>query len=300
MSEQEPAIAQAESIAALVHPGMRLQAPLALLPAAARAEGLSLTIAQFAQFARYRELLLDWNARFNLTAVTDPIEVERRLFLDGLRLAPAIDRLTSGQAAPRLLDIGSGGGFPGLVLKIARPALDVTLVDATGKKVRFLDEAIAALNLTGARALQARAEEIGRDDRFRDAFDLVTARAVAPLPVLLEYAMPLLRVGGVGLFPKGRDLAAELAAAETAAAILGARVESAALLPGGETRLVAARKQAPTPANYPRRTGLPSQAPLGRAGAERAAGGRRIRRRAGSPTRASRSDGADLSGRDGP
>ncbi|HEU0114243.1 MAG TPA: 16S rRNA (guanine(527)-N(7))-methyltransferase RsmG, partial [Thermomicrobiales bacterium] len=228
---------------------------------------------------RYRDLLLGWNRRFNLTAVTDPIEVERRLFLDSLRLVPTIDGLTAGQTEPRLIDIGSGGGFPGLALKIARPRLDVTLIDATGKKVRFLEEAIAALDLTGAQALQARAEDLGRDERFRGAFDLVTARAVAPLPVLLEYAMPLLRVGGAGLFPKGREIAAELAAGEGAAAILGARIESADLLPGGETRLVETRKRAPTPADYPRRTGLPAQAPLGGAGANGAAGGRRMRRR---------------------
>ena len=218
MSDREPAIAEAESIAALIHSGSRPRAPLALLPAAARAEDLSLTDAQLRQFTRYRDLLLDWNARINLTAVSDPVEVERRLFLDGLRLLPAIDRVSSGQAAPRLIDIGSGGGFPGLVLKIARPALDVTLVDATGKKVRFLDDVIASLELEGVRARQARAEELGHDKRCREMFDLVTARAVAPLPVLLEYAMPLLRVGGVGLFPKGRDLAAELAAAKAAAA----------------------------------------------------------------------------------
>jgi 16S rRNA (guanine527-N7)-methyltransferase len=297
VSEREPAIAEAESIAALVQ---RPHAPLALLPAIARAEGLPLTDAQLRQFARYRDLLLDSNTRMNLTAVTDPIEIERRLFLDGLRLLPAIDRLTSGRNPPRMIDIGSGGGFPGLVLKIARPGLDVTLVDATGKKIRFLNAVIASLGLEGVRALQARAEELGRDERFRGAFDLVTARAVAPLPVLLEYAMPLARVGGVGLFPKGRDLAAELASAEAAASILGARVESAELLPGGETRLVETRKQAPTPANYPRRPGLPSQAPLGTQGAERAAGGRRIRRRAGSPAHPTHTEGAGPPGRDGP
>ncbi|HET7094601.1 MAG TPA: 16S rRNA (guanine(527)-N(7))-methyltransferase RsmG, partial [Thermomicrobiales bacterium] len=292
MIENGAAHSQADSVATLDQPGLGAPNPLALARAAALAEGSPLDAAQWERLARYRDLLLAWNGRFNLTAITDPIEVERRLFLDSLRLLPAIDRLTAGQAEPRLIDIGSGGGFPGLALKIARPALQVTLVDATGKKVRFLEQAIAALGLTGARALQARAEDLGRDAAFRDAFDLVTARAVAPLPVLLEYATPLLRIGGSGLFPKGRDLAAELAAGEDAARLIGARIESAELLPGGETRLVETRKHAPTPANYPRRTGLPTQAPLGGTDANRATGGRRIRRREGPAAQPSPSERA--------
>jgi 16S rRNA (guanine527-N7)-methyltransferase len=300
VSESEPANHEAAGVAMLDRHGPKARAQLALLADSALAEGITLSAAQLDQFARYRDLLLAWNERFNLTAITDPVDVERRLFLDGLRLVPAIDEFLRGTVGAQLIDIGSGGGFPGLVLKIARPDLDVTLIDATGKKVRFLEEAIDGLNLTGARATHARAEDYGRDDRHRGAFDIVTARAVAPLPVLLEYAMPLLRVGGVGLFPKGRDIAAELAAAVSAAAVLGARIESADMLPGGDTRLAMARKIAPTPDIYPRRTGLPAQAPLGATRADGAAGGRRARRRADGSNRRQPPAGAAPPERDGP
>ncbi len=294
--EREPAMHPVNGATTLEHPWVNADATLALLSAIAAREGVPLSAAQIDQLARYRNLLLDWNARFNLTAITDPLEVERRLFLDSLRLLPAIDQFTSDQSSPRLLDIGSGGGFPGLVLKIARPALDVTLVDATGKKVRFLQEVIDRLGLDAAQAVQARAEELGRDERYRDAFDLVAARAVAPLPILLEYAMPLLRVGGVGLFPKGLDLAAELTTGSRAANLLGARIESSATLPGEETRLVVVRKAKPTPAAYPRRTGLPTRAPLGTP--DGAATGRRERRRAGSSASPPMSARAVTSARD--
>src|SRR5581483_5634044 len=229
--EREPAMHPVNGATTLEPPGANATSALALLPAVADREGLPLSVDQIERLARYRDLLLEWNARFNLTAITDPLEVERRLLLDSLRLLPAVDQSSADRSNPRLLDIGSGGGIPGLVLKIARPALDVTLVDATGKKVRFLQEVIDRLGLDQARAMQARAEELGRDERFRGAFDLATARAVAPLPVLLEYAMPLLRAGGVGLFPKGLDLDAELATGRRAADLLGARIESTATLP---------------------------------------------------------------------
>ena len=218
-----------------------------------------------ARFARYRELLLDRNSRFNLTAVRDPIEVERRLFLDALAMLPAIEREVPPGAStpPRLIDVGTGAGFPGLALKIARPHIDVTLVDATAKKVAFLDEVIADLGLTGARAVHARAEELGHNRSFRDSFDLATARAVATLPVLLEYVVPLLTIGGTAFLPKGLAIDEELRPGHRAARALGVEIVSSDPLPVAGTRLVVARKIAPTPAAYPRRTGLPSRNPLG-------------------------------------
>jgi 16S rRNA (guanine527-N7)-methyltransferase len=238
------------------------------LATAAGRFGVSLDRASVARFARFRDLLLDRIAQFNLTAVRDPDEVERRLFLDALAMVPAVDHLTSAArasrpAAVRLVDIGSGAGFPGLALKVARPDLDVTLIDATAKKVAFLDEVIADLGLAGARAVHGRAEDVGRDVAFRDAFEIATARAVASLPVLLEYAVPLLAVGGHALLPKGLELDEELRRGRSAARVLGAEVISADVLPAGATRLVVARKIAPTPAVYPRRPGTPSRSPLG-------------------------------------
>jgi 16S rRNA (guanine527-N7)-methyltransferase len=223
--------------------------------------GVTLDPVQLARFARYRDLLVDWSGRVNLTAITDPIEIERRLFLDGLRLVPLLDEVSV--ASPRLLDVGAGAGFPGLPLKIARPAIELTLLEATGKKVRFLEAAIAALELDGARAIHGRAEDLGHDPAFRERFDLVTARAVATLPALMELCLPMLRVGGVALFPKGLSIEAEVAAGGRAAALLGGRLTGVRAVPGGTTSVVTATKDTPTPPAYPRRAGLPARAPLG-------------------------------------
>lgn len=237
------------------------------LRAAARADRIRLFDDVLARLARYRDLLVEWNRRFNLTAVTDPIGIERRLFLDSLRLLPEIDGLAGDGAPngrPRLVDIGSGAGFPGLPIAICRPALEVVLIEATGKKVGFLDAVIADLDLPNTRAVHARAEEIGREPAHRGAYDLATARAVAALPALVELALPLLRVGGHALFPKGLDLDGELAGGHGAAAIVGGEIVGDSLLPGGETRLIVVRKTVPTPARFPRRPGIPAKEPLAR------------------------------------
>jgi 16S rRNA (guanine527-N7)-methyltransferase len=220
-----------------------------------------------ARLVRYRELLVARNQQVNLTAIRDPDEIERRLFLDALAMLPALDafvsQLTPREQPFRLIDVGSGGGFPGLALKIARPDLDVTLVDATAKKVAFLNDVIADLDLPGAQAVHGRAEELGHDANYRERFDLATARAVATLPVLFEYVIPFLRVPGAAFLPKGLAIDEELRAGRRAARALGATVLSADPLPVASTRLVIAHKTAPTPATYPRRTGVPSRAPLG-------------------------------------
>jgi 16S rRNA (guanine527-N7)-methyltransferase len=220
------------------------------------------------RFARYRDLLLERGARFNLTAIRDPLEIERRLFLDALAMIPALDHIfASANGAERwpvrLIDIGSGAGFPGLALKIARPALDVTLVDATAKKTAFLTEAIETLGLQSITAVHGRAEELGQDPAYRATFDVGTARAVASLPTLLEYVVPFLVVGGAAFLPKGLEIDDELRVGRRAAATLGAEIVSSERLSVPTTRLIIARKTAPTPAVYPRRTGLPSREPLG-------------------------------------
>src|SRR5438132_2102852 len=137
------------------------------------------------QFLRYRQELLDWNTRINLTAITDPEEVLIKHFLDSLSLLSVYDKPRA-----RLLDIGSGAGFPGLPLKIVRPQWEVVLLEATGKKVTFLQHMIETLQLEGVEAVHGRAEELAHNEAFRASFDVVTARAVASLPTLLEYAAP--------------------------------------------------------------------------------------------------------------
>lgn len=230
--------------------------------------GVALDAEALARFACYRDLLLQHNARFNLTAIRDADEIERRLFLDALAMIAAIDRVTSEPPlrivdSIRLVDVGAGAGFPGLALKIARPSLDVTLIDATAKKVVFLDEVIAELGLDDARAVHGRAEDLGQDRLFRQRFEVATARAVAGLPVLLEYVIPFLRVGGTALLPKGLEISEELRAGTRAASRLGAEIVSADQLPVAGTRLVIAAKTKPTPAAYPRGAGTPSRHPLG-------------------------------------
>lgn len=232
---------------------------------AAAAADAGLSPEQITGLLCYRDLLLDWNSRFNLTAIADPQGVERRLLLDALRMLPAIDAAVadSGESAPRLVDIGSGGGIPALPIAICRPALDVTMVEATGKKARFLTAAIAELGLRNASALHGRAEEVARELDHRAAYEIATARAVSSLSALIELTMPLLRPRGVGLFPKGLEIDDELRAAEVAAREVGAEIESADELPGGETRLVVVRKRRPTPERFPRRAGIPAREPLG-------------------------------------
>ena len=235
------------------------------LDSGAAAVGVHLSLDQLRRFRGYRDMLRDWNTRVNLTAVTDPAEIERRLILDSLRLVPPIDRLRrSGRPQPeRLIDVGSGAGFPGLAIKIARPEIDVTLVEATGKKVAFLREVSRALDLHEVTVIHARAEDLARERPHRETYDLVTARAVASLPALIELGAPLLRLHGHGLFPKGLDIATELAAAETAASLVGVRLISDERLAASATRLIVVEKIGPTPDRYPRRSGIPAREPLG-------------------------------------
>jgi 16S rRNA (guanine527-N7)-methyltransferase len=203
------------------------------------------------QFQRYRQELLDWNARINLTAITNPEEVLSKHFLDSLSLLQVYDRPQT-----RLIDIGSGAGFPGLPLKIVRPEWQVTLLEATGKKVAFLQHMIESLEISGISAIHARAEDLAQQREYRAAFDLVAARAVAALPILLEYAAPFCRVGGTSVLYKKGDLAEELLQGKRAARLLGVSppVDQPVTLPGlaDDRRLLLWRQHAPCPPQYPR------------------------------------------------
>ncbi len=239
---------------------------MAALVDGAAALGIVLETSQIERFVLFRALLLDWNARVNLTAITDPAEVVIRHFLDSLTCVLALP--PGARSAPlRLLDIGSGAGFPGLALAIALPHWEVTSLEATGKKVRFQQAVIAALELVNARAVAGRAEEIAHQSGYRGHFDVVTARALAPLPSLLEYCAPFVRVGGRAVAPKKGDLAAEIAAGARAAAQLGARLLDPipiALPPLNDGRvLVVAVQEQPCPPRYPRPAGAPLKRPLG-------------------------------------
>lgn len=222
---------------------------------------LALSDQQLEQFIRYQQELLDWNARFNLTAITEPEGVQVKHFLDSLTLLAARDRQRA-----HLLDIGSGAGFPGLALKIARPEWKVTLLEATGKKVTFLRHIIEVLHLDGIEAIQGRAEEFAHQSAYRAAFDIVTARAVASLPILLEYSAPYCRVGGAIILPKKGELADELLLGRRTGGLLGARfqadlpVQIAGLADG--RRLLVWEQQKLCPAQFPRAGTVMAKKPL--------------------------------------
>ena len=223
--------------------------------------GLALSDTQIEQFQLYRAELLDWNTRMNLTAITDPEEVLVKHFLDSLTLLAVIDK-----PRLRLLDIGTGAGFPGLPLKIVRPQWSVTLLEATGKKVTFLNHVIKALQLEDVVAMHGRAEEFAHKPAYRAAFDVVTARAVAAIPTLLEYAAPYVRVGGLIILPKKGNLTDELFHGKQAAKIVGATFKSntTLLLPGllDERNLLVWEQRKPCPAQYPRSGSVMVKKPL--------------------------------------
>ena len=218
--------------------------------------------ASIAQFLQLRRELLEWNARVNLTAITDPEEILLKHFLDSLALLEVY-----GAERARVLDIGAGAGFPGLPLKIARPQWEVVLLEATGKKVNFQRHVIDLLGLHNIEAVHGRAEELARRAEYRASFDLVTARAVAALPVLLEYTAPFCRIGGQILLPKKGELAEELAQGKRAARSLGVvfKADHPVTLPGlADGRRILVWEQASTcPAQYPRSASTMTKRPLG-------------------------------------
>lgn len=210
---------------------------------------------------RFVALLLEANARMNLTRVVEPGAVARLHLLDSVAALPILD----GLAPRRALDLGSGGGVPGIPLAIARPDVRWTLLDSVGRKVEALQTFVAALGLTSADPVADRAEILARHADHRAAYDLVTARACAALPVLVEYALPFLRIGGSLLAWKGAVADGELRAGAGAAELLGGETPEQRLtgIPTlGEHRFVVVRKARPTPSRYPRRPGEPSRRPL--------------------------------------
>jgi 16S rRNA (guanine527-N7)-methyltransferase len=225
---------------------------------------LPLTPAQLSAFERYRQELLAWNERVNLTGITDPAEIVTKHFLDSLSIYLAWP--ANLPPNPTLIDVGSGAGFPGLPLKIALPYLRVTLLEATAKKTAFLQHMIELLALTDVTVLTARAEEVGRQPQHRQRYDMAVARAVSALPVLAEYALPLVKVGGWLIVQKGHHPADEIKQAANALGILGGQVSRVlpVTVPGleAERHLVVIQKIKTTPPQYPRRSGLPAKKPI--------------------------------------
>jgi len=236
--------------------------------ATAHAVSVPLSPAQADALLTFRNLLVEWNERFNLTALTDDASVLSLHFADSLTVVPvvkSIESLAKGKTL-RVIDVGTGGGFPGIPLKITLPHLRMVLMDSTSKKVQFCDEVIRALKLQGAHATHGRAEEASHQPAHREHYDIVIARAVAPMQTLSEYLLPFANAGGYVIAMKGSDAQAETNAAEGAISKLGGelvRIENVSLPNRDDKRaLVILRKVRPTPKLYPRQGGAPRKDPL--------------------------------------
>ncbi|MHB8575948.1 MAG: 16S rRNA (guanine(527)-N(7))-methyltransferase RsmG [Dehalococcoidia bacterium] len=239
---------------------------LPVLQAIAQRLDVALPDGAIEAFDRYHRLLAGYGGRFNLTAVLDADGVQRRHFGEALALGAALSDAGLLHADDAVIDIGSGAGFPGLPLKIAWPSLRLALLEATGKKARFLQTVVDELGVTGVQIVQSRAEDAGHSPTLRERFDLVVARAVAPLATLAELTLPFARVGGYVAAIKGSRILAELVEAGAAIAACGGGAPRVVALPGGNgdvrLQLVLIEKQAVTPLSLPRAAGVPNARPL--------------------------------------
>jgi len=222
--------------------------------------GLSLEEGALKKLSLYREMLLDWNTRMDLTSVSDAETVQRH-FLDSL-LPLSFPGLIPEKG--RLIDVGTGAGFPGMPLAIACPGLEVTLLEAQGKRCRFLEAVQSALELTNVQVIQERAEVLGRAEGHREGYDRAVARAVAPLNVLCEYLLPFVRTGGLALCWKGPAVFEEMEDGKSAALQVGGSVEEPIETALEERRhvVVPIRKMEKTLPQFPRKNGIPVKRPL--------------------------------------
>ena len=217
--------------------------------------------AQTALLSTYAQLFMETNKMMNLSAIRDPQEVENKHFLDSLIIASYLDL----KEKDRILDLGTGGGFPGVPIKILYPEVEILFLDSVRKKLEFIRASCERMGLEGTEFLHVRAEDAGRDPELRASVDVVVARAVAYLPVLLESAAPLIKVGGYLAAAKslGEE---ELAESKRAMQLLGMKLETqyAYQLPGSEEKrqVLILRKTAATPKKYPRKAGIPKKSPL--------------------------------------
>lgn len=222
--------------------------------------GIDITDAMLEQFAWYSTFLIEENNKFNLTTIIDPMEVAEKHFLDSLLIAENIKELSGF----KMIDIGSGAGFPGLPIKIYRPDIKMVLLETVGKKANFINQVVANLHLPEAQAVHARAEDLAR--KQREQYDVAISRAVAEMRVLVEYALPFVKIGGFFIAYKGSVIDEELKQAQKAIQLLGgavAEIKKIKLPISNDPRtLISIRKIKATPDKYPRRAGLPKKKPL--------------------------------------
>ncbi|UPQ86399.1 16S rRNA (guanine(527)-N(7))-methyltransferase RsmG [Ignavigranum ruoffiae] len=225
-------------------------------------KNIQLSEKQLQQFDRYFSLLVEWNQKINLTAITEHDEVYLKHFYDSLVPLWWVEI----PEAAKVVDVGAGAGFPSIPIKIIRPDIQLTIIDSLNKRINFLNELVADLGLTGVKAVHARAEEAGQDQAYRGQYDLATARAVASLNILVELCLPFVKKGGHFIALKGQDAHNELIEAKRAITLLGGKFEAEfhETLPQEESyrAIIDIRKTLDTPNKYPRRPGKPNKQPL--------------------------------------
>ena len=226
-----------------------------------------ITAEQRAKLDLFRTTLLEWNEKMNLTGITDPAEIETKHFEDSISALAAFPEAKAG-APLTLIDVGSGAGFPGIPLAIVRPDIQVTLVESVNKKAQFLEHVVEKLELKNCTVASARAEEVGQHIDYREKYDIAIARAVALLPILAEYLLPLVKVGGIAIAQKilkemteGDGGRTEIDAALPAIAALGGKLKEVIPI-NGLKHLIVIEKISPTPIDYPRRAGMPAKTPI--------------------------------------
>ena len=215
---------------------------------------------QYKKFYKYMNLLLEWNEKINLTAITNKEDIILKHFIDSLTISKYIDKNS------KLIDVGTGAGFPGIPIKIYRDDLEITLLDSLNKRVNFLNEVIKELKLENIVAIHGRAEEIGRNKKYREYFDVATSRAVANLSTLSEYLVPFVKEDGVIISMKGDNIEEEQEEAKRAITVLGAKIKKIDKfeLPKSDIKrsLVILKKVEKTPIKYPRKPGTPAKEPI--------------------------------------
>jgi len=224
--------------------------------------GIELDEKKIDNFILYKQLLKDWNEKINITTITDDFEIDIKHFVDSL--TPLTTNLFKENI--NVIDVGTGGGFPGIPIKILRNDLDIILMDSTMKKINFLNDVIDKLGLEKIQAIHARAEEMGRDPLYREKFNIAISRAVAQLNTLCEYCLPFVEVGGYFIAMKGTDIEEELKQAGNSIKVLGGRLidKKIVKLPLSDIThsLIIIEKVKETPTKYPRGSGKPRKKPL--------------------------------------
>ncbi len=222
--------------------------------------GYNLQEEQLEQFFTYKELLIEWNKKMNLTAIEQEEDIITKHFIDSLSIASYIPDTA------KVIDIGTGAGFPGIPLKILKKDLSITLLDSLNKRITFLEEVIRNLSLENIQAVHARAEELAHKEEYREQYDIAVSRAVAPMHTLLEYMLPYVKIGGKCICMKGPNLQEESKDLQNCLETLGGKIEKIEeiVLPETEIKrnIMLIKKENKTPKKYPRNPGMPSKKPL--------------------------------------